>query len=90
MTTPDHIRAHRHSIRHRAEVEASESCGCFYCLTIFVPAGITAWIDKDFQGVGQTALCPHCGIDSVVGSESGYPITAEFLTTMKNHWFGVG
>ena len=90
MTTPDHIRAHRHSCRHLAEIEASALCGCFYCLTIFGPADITVWVEKDFQKVGQTALCPRCGIDSVIGSESGYPITVDFLSMMKNYWFQPG
>lgn len=86
MTTPDVIRAHRHSSRHRAEVLASAQCGCFYCRAIFKPAEINEWVDE-WEGIGQTALCPKCGIDSVIRSESGYPLTAEFLTAMNKHWF---
>jgi hypothetical protein len=86
MTTPDHIRAHRHCSRHREELLASARCGCFYCEAVFRPAEINEWVDE-WGGVGQTAMCPHCGIDSVIGSESGYPITTEFLATMKTHWF---
>jgi hypothetical protein len=86
MVTPDIIRAHRHSSRHREEVLASEQCGCFYCCTIFRPSEIEDWTDE-WEGVGQTALCPRCGIDSVIGSESGYPVTPEFLAAMKAHWF---
>ena len=65
---------------------ASASCGCFYCGAIFPPAAITEWVDE-WEDIGQTALCPTCEIDSVIGSESGYPITAEFLTAMNKHWF---
>jgi hypothetical protein len=83
MPSWDHTRAHKHCIRHRAEVLASELCGCFYCLSVFPPDEIAHWIDD-----GQTALCPHCTIDSVIGSASGYPLTVEFLTRMKQHWFG--
>ncbi len=88
MTTPDHIRAHRHSSNHREELLASEHCGCFYCCSLFPPTAIEEWIDE-WQGVGQTALCPvfECGIDSIIGSESGYPITKEFLQRMKAYWF---
>jgi hypothetical protein len=88
MTTPDHIRAHRHSSRHREELESSSVCGCFYCLRIFPPVDVSSWVDADFNGIGQTALCPQCMIDSVIGSDSGYPITPEFLRAMKDHWFG--
>lgn len=86
MTTPDVIRAHRHSSRHRDEVLASAVCGCFYCGALFPPADVERWIDV-WEGVGQTAVCPRCGIDSVIGSESGYPVTADFLAAMKAHWF---
>lgn len=83
MEEADHIRAHKHSIRHRAEIQASEICGCFYCLSIFPPDDIEIWLN---EGDG-TALCPKCGIDSVIGSVAGFPITSEFLTKMKAHWF---
>jgi len=78
--------AHRHSIRHRDEVLASERCGCFYCCAVFPVAEVADWTDA-WKGVGQTALCPRCGIDSVIGSESGYPVTPEFLAAMKAQWF---
>lgn len=84
--TPDHVRAHRHSSHHREELLASEACGCFYCGAVFPPREVAEWIDKR-EGVGQTALCPRCGIDSVLGSESGYPVTPAFLARMKAHWF---
>jgi hypothetical protein len=83
--TPDIIRAHRHSSRHRQEVLTSAVCG-FYCCETFAPSEILDWIDK-WEGTGQTALCPHCGIDSVIGSESGYRVTAEFLHAMCARWF---
>ena len=86
MTTPDVIRAHRHAMRHRAEVLASAVCGCFYCGATFPPTAITEWVDP-WESTGQTALCPTCGIDSVIGSESGYPLTPEFLAAMKAQWF---
>lgn len=41
---PEDIReAHRHSIHHRAEIEASVLCGCFYCCAVFPPGEITDW-----------------------------------------------
>jgi hypothetical protein len=75
--------AHRHCSVHRSEIMASEMCGCFYCLQIFRPNEITDWIDD-----GQTAECAKCGIDSVIGSGSGFPITKKFLEKMNDYWFG--
>ena len=86
MVTPDVIKAHRHSSRHRAEVLASDQCGCFYCCLVFAPSEIQEWVDV-WEGVGQTALRPHCEIDSVIGSESGYPVTIDFLSQMKDLGF---
>ena len=85
---PENVRsAHRHCSGHRDEILASDTCGCFYCAAIFPPSRITDWCDEDDQHVGQTALCPECGIDSVIGDRSGFPITTGFLSEMKYYWF---
>lgn len=92
MKKKDIIAAHAHCANHRDQVLASESCGCFYCLAIYPPSEIADWIDVkddkvDLTEVGETALCPKCGIDSVIGSASGFPITEEFLKQMNEYWF---
>ena len=92
MKNEDHIEAHKGSIRHRRLILSSELCGCFHCLAIFPPSEITDWIDErqdetEIDDVGQTAICPRCGIDSVIGSNSGYPTTKDFLKRMHDHWF---
>ena len=86
--------AHEHCNQNRLEVLASELCGCFCCLAIFPPSEIhvwwsTLWDDPDYEITAEEdqAICPHCWIDSVIGSASGYPITLEFLTAMEKHWF---
>jgi uncharacterized Zn-finger protein len=79
--------AHSHSANHRVEIESSNKCGCFYCREIFSPDKVNEWVDEDDNNVGTTALCPYCGIDSVIGDASGYPITKEFLESMYRHWF---
>jgi len=75
--------AHRHSIDHRDELERSAICGCFYCCRTCSVTEVEDWIDE-----GGTALCPHCGIDSVIGSASGYPVDQPaFLRAMHARWF---
>jgi hypothetical protein len=93
-TTPNVVVAHSSSSNHRKEIEASALCGCFYCLETFGPSEISEWVDWPVDtreelelSAGTTALCPRCGIDSVIGSLSGYPINAEFLSAMRRHWF---
>ncbi len=82
MPEPAHIQAHKHAADHREEILQSDVCGCFYCRSTFPPTVIREWWDH-----GTTAVCPHCGIDAVIGSASGFPITERFLTTMHRHWF---
>ena len=78
----DIIKAHDHSSNNRDELKKSNVCGCFYCKKIFNPSEISEWIDD-----GKTAICPHCGIDSVIANESGYPINKKFMTRMHIYWF---
>ena len=84
--TLPHVGAHKHTANHRSELERSAICGCFYCTSMFPPSAIVDWIDE-VEGVFTTALCPRCGIDSVIGSESGFPITRDFLVLMNGYWF---
>jgi len=81
----DVVNAHAHSIAHRALVLGSERCGCFNCLSIFSPATISRWTDE-VDGECVTALCPRCGIDSVIGSASGFPVERGFLRKMQKRW----
>lgn len=82
IRTEFHVAAHDHCGSNLKELKNSQKCGCFYCLNIFSPQEIRRWIDN-----GQTALCPHCQIDSVIGDASGYSITKEFLKVMRDYWF---
>lgn len=76
--------AHRHSIHHQDEIRRSIECGCFHCLAVFRPAAITDWADE----APPTALCPKCGIDSVIGDASGHPVhDPAFLQAMHDLWF---
>ena len=61
--------AHTHCVRHRSEIEASTIAGCFYCCEIFAPSEIEEWVDND-----DCALCPRCGIDSVIGDASAFRV----------------
>jgi len=85
---PEYLKAaHKHSIFHKKEILESDICGCFYCKKTFLPTAIKEWCDES-NPKGSTALCPKCGIDSVLGSKSGYPVNdVKFLEEMNKHWF---
>jgi hypothetical protein len=84
----DLTEAHSHCIRNRDELSRSNRCGCFFCLAVFAPPEVTQWISER-EGPFMTAQCPRCGIDSVIGDASGFPITEEFLGRMESRWFGL-
>jgi hypothetical protein len=87
MTTPTpstpsiYTTTHTHSSKHRQELEGSARCGCYFCFRTFAPAEIKTWVDAK-----QTALCPFCGIDSVLG-DAACQIGDRFLRRMHQHHF---
>ncbi len=82
--TDDLEAAHKFSIRHKSRLILDEQCGCFYCLKIFSPQEIERWIPDTED---HTAVCPYCGIDSVIGQSSGFPVESDFLRRMREYWF---
>ena len=77
---------HKFSSLHREDILKSSTCGCFYCTKQFNSKKIVDWVDEDKNNIGQTALCPFCGIDSVIGDKS-IKITEDLLLEMKKYWF---
>ena len=47
---------------HRNSLLASEIAVCYYCFSEFSPSEVIEWCDEN-----QTAICPYCAIDAVVG-----------------------
>ncbi|MBE5738328.1 MAG: cytoplasmic protein [Clostridiales bacterium] len=75
--------AHQFSKNNKKGLLSDKNCGCFYCLEIFNPIEITEWV-PDSEG---TALCPYCGVDSIIGEYTGLSITKKFLSEMNEYWF---
>ena len=84
MTEDELQSAHDRAFRNKPIVTASTICGCFFCRKTCAPGDVREWVRKD----NETALCPHCGIDALIGDASGLPVTdATFLSEMHAHWF---
>jgi hypothetical protein len=49
----------------RKQLLVSEMAVCYYCFKQFNPSEVLEWCDGDQPG--QTAICPYCSVDSVVG-----------------------
>ncbi len=80
---------HHSTFRNEKQIKNSQVCGCFYCNSIFNPEDVVQWCDNDGRGA-PTALCPNCGIDSVIGDACGMEITPSFLKLMNLQFFGEG
>ncbi len=90
----DLLEAYRFTSRNWAQIAGSKVCGCCNCMQMFPPAEIIAWTGLEVDNINdpdavnnQTALCPRCGSEAVIGDRSGYPIDAHFLGRMNEAWF---
>lgn len=70
-------------MHNRKQLKMDKICGCYNCLTIFKPSEIEDWLDKK-----DTAVCPYCGVDSVVSESCGYKPTKEILKKLHLQEFG--
>ncbi|MEQ9288684.1 MAG: cytoplasmic protein [Cyclobacteriaceae bacterium] len=64
------------------DLKNSELAACYYCKSIFKASEV-----KEFLETERTALCPKCGIDSVLPSNSPIELTTENLVELNKHWF---
>lgn len=78
------LKAFNSARNNKEQIIAGEICGCFSCKNIFYTYEINKWI---FNEIGNTALCPYCYIEAVIGEKAGLPITKDFLTAMNEYWF---
>ena len=74
--------AHTFASKNRHAIENSSNCACFYCKQSFLSAEVSEWVDA-----GQTAICPKCGIDAVLGDDQPVELTPEFIREMNLAWF---
>jgi len=84
-------KAHKFCHDNKQLIEESETCGCFYCISIFPASDVKTWV-----GVKPRALCPFCEIDSVLPDKSMMLIdsmdtsatwTLFLLHKMHERWF---
>jgi len=88
------LAAYRHTTNNWAQIEASTQCGCCHCVELFKPHEIVGWTGLTMENMNdaealsqQTAMCPRCGSEAVLGDGSGFAINANFLARMNEAWF---
>ena len=88
------LAAYHYLSKNWVHIQGSKSCGCCNCLEIFPPDEIVGWTGLDMENFddpnatkNQTAMCPRCGTEAVIGDKTGYPINQHFLVRMNEAWF---
>ena len=71
------------SSHNRPAIISAKTVGCYFCLRIYPRKEITEWTDQ-----GNTAICPHCGIDAVLASGVyGFTVSPAMLKALAQFWF---
>ena len=77
--------AHNACFKNWRLLKKSKMCGCFCCLNTYPASEVVDWcVERDRR---RTAICPCCGVDSVIPDASGWPLDADFLKEMEYWWF---
>ncbi len=71
---------HKFSAANREYIDKSGKCGCFFCLKIFDKSEVSDYL------ADSTALCPICGVDSVL-PDSKIELSDMLLENMYKVWF---
>lgn len=66
MTEQELAKLSKLSMYNKERLLQGNLCGCYYCGRIYTPGKIVEWTDRL-----DTAICPHCGIDSVLDEANG-------------------
>lgn len=73
---------HAYSSNNKELIEKSEYCHCFHCKKKFNSKEVDQYLE-----IENTALCPHCGIDSVIPDCIDETIDNELIEGMNKYWF---
>ena len=71
-----------YSSNNKDMIAISDKCYCFYCRESFESGEVT-----DFSDGGKSALCPRCGIDSVIPDSIDEDIDENVISKMNEYWF---
>ena len=80
---PDYVAAFDATLQNRNDPELSAACGCIWYESVYSSREVREYVPDDLE---NTAVCPHCGHDTVIGDAAGYPLTKDFLHTMHRFW----
>ena len=82
---PELVALHKQSLKNQEKVLQVKDCCCFDCTKFFASSEVIDWID---DGDHKTAVCPHCGFDTVIPIDPNKPISEELLKKIQEVYIG--
>ena len=82
MTREEFTKAIEYATANEENLKNSSKAGCYYCKKIYDASEVLEFLEGE-----RTALCPKCGIDSVIPSNSPIELTSSNLNKLNKHWF---
>ena len=76
------IKAHDLSFQNGSLIKKADLCGCFHCMQLIKPEEIKEWVPNE-----TTAICPRCGVDSIIPNTKEIPLDRLLLQHMRIYWF---
>jgi hypothetical protein len=74
---------HKRSFANEPLLKTAKDCGCFSCLEHCDPDDVDLWDDSP----ANTAVCPHCGIDSIITEHETDRVDDELLKCLQARYF---
>lgn len=87
LREPKLYQLHKSSFQNKEACEKASICGCFHCLQVFPSSEIKNWHEEKRAEGGFTALCPYCGIDSVIPHSKEKSFDVQILKEMQKEFF---
>lgn len=75
-------RLHAYASHNKELIEKSDRCYCFYCNANMGSGEIEKYLDKE-----ETALCPKCGVDSIIPDSIDEQIDENIISELHDYWF---
>jgi len=75
----------KHTVDNEIEILQSKTCTCLFCRHQIDARSVSDWVDTEG---GVSALCPECGMASLVGDASGYLFDRDLLREINQKIYG--
>ena len=75
-----------HCANNEIEIIRSKRCGCYFCKKSYSARKVKDW--EQGENGRASAICPECGMCTVIGDASGVPLSKELLEEMNKAFYG--